>query len=208
MENKIEHLPNELWLEVFVYFTWSELQSTWLTGRLNRRIQNLALAAQSRVALELTSMSLKNRSQWLDYFEHQHSAIAHRITLLVLDEPILSCEIVERWLEKGSSFFPRLRRCVIYDHLVKGVAISNLIRLIEREPSTLQHLIIFFRGADNYRFVLKQILDHRISPVSMELIIAKGNVISSRENSIAFHDLFTKCCFCSRSSILFPRLSV
>ncbi|CAM4865761.1 unnamed protein product [Rotaria socialis] len=54
---RLEDLPNELWLELFVYFTWFELNSTWLQWKLNNRIQFLAQIAQNRVALSLSSMS-------------------------------------------------------------------------------------------------------------------------------------------------------
>ncbi|CAF4858465.1 unnamed protein product, partial [Rotaria magnacalcarata] len=62
---RLEDLPNELWLELFVYFTWSELRSTWFQWKLNKRIQVLAEVAQSRVALALSSMSFTTYGQCL-----------------------------------------------------------------------------------------------------------------------------------------------
>lgn len=172
---KIENLPNELWLEIFVYFTSSELNSTWIKWRLNSRIQTLAVVAQSRVAFEMTSTLLKSRSEWLKYFEHNHLTIAHRITSLILDEPIISHEIVERWLQNGSSFFPRIRRCTIFVHLVETTVLFDLIRLIHQGKSTLRCLTLFFDGSDMYKCLLKQILQYRISLHTMQLIIIKGN---------------------------------
>lgn len=172
---KIENLPDELWLEIFIYFTSSELNSTWIKWRLNSRIQALAGVAQSHVAFEMTSTLLERRSEWLNYFEHDHLTIAHRITSLVLDEPIISHEIVERWLQNGSSFFPRIRRCTVFVHLIGTTVFSDLIRLIYQGKSNLRRLILFFDGSDMYKCLLEQILQYRISLHTMQLIIIKGN---------------------------------
>ena len=171
----IEHLPNELCLEIFVYFTWSELNSTWIKWRLNSRIERLALMAQSRVALEMSSMSLQTWSEWSKYFEDEHFTIAHRITSLVLNEAILSGQIIERWFENGSSFFPRIRRCTVFVHLIEDVVLSNLLRLIHHGKSTLRRLILFFNQTEMYKCRLRQILEHRISLHTMQLVIIKGN---------------------------------
>jgi hypothetical protein len=40
----LEDLPNDLWLKLVIYFTWVELDSTWLQWNLNCRILTLALA--------------------------------------------------------------------------------------------------------------------------------------------------------------------
>ena len=82
---RLEDLPNELWFEIFVYFTSLELNSTWIQWKLNNRIQSLAQLAQNRVALSLSSMSFLTNDQWMNYFEDEHPKIAHRITSLLLN---------------------------------------------------------------------------------------------------------------------------
>jgi hypothetical protein len=90
----LEDLPIELWLELFIYFTWVELDLTWLQWNLNRRIQSLALAAQSRVTFALSPTSFKTHEQYSHYFEREHPRMAPRITSFVLNDSILGSEIV------------------------------------------------------------------------------------------------------------------
>jgi hypothetical protein len=176
---RLEDLPNELWLELFAYFTWFQLSSTWVEWRLTSRIQTLALMAQSRVAFEITPTLLRTWDQCLYYFEHQHSTMSHRITSLVLDEPILSREIIRRWIENDSSFFPRIRRCTVFVELIGNHTLSNLIPLIHQSKSTLHRLVIYFDRPAIYEYILKQIISHGVSLHAMELIIVKGNRIYS-----------------------------
>jgi hypothetical protein len=100
--------------------------------------------------------------------------MAHRITSLVLDEPVLSYEIIRRWIENGSSFFPRIRRCTVFVHLI-GNVLSELIHLAHQSKSTLRRLVIFFDGPAMYHYVVKQIVEHGVSLHTMQLIIVKGN---------------------------------
>ncbi|CAF3913366.1 unnamed protein product, partial [Rotaria sp. Silwood1] len=119
---RLEDLPNELWLELFVYFTWFELNSTWLQWKLNNRIQLLAQIAQNRVAVSLSSMSFITYGEWLHYFEYEHPIIAHRITSLLLNESIISNEIIGRWLENEKSFLPRIRKYSKYFKWMSSLA--------------------------------------------------------------------------------------
>ena len=96
---RLEDLPNELWFELFVYFTRSELNSTWFQWKLNRRIHSLVEIAQNRVALSLSSLSFITYGKWLYYLEDEHPLIARRITSLLLNESVVSNEIISQWLE-------------------------------------------------------------------------------------------------------------
>ncbi len=187
---RLEDLPNELWLELFVYFTSLELSSTWLDWSLNSRIQMLAQMAQSRVALEISTMSLKTWSQLLYYFEHEHQSIAHRITSIVFDEAVMSSEITRRWLDNGS-FLPRIRRCMIFVDFVGKHVLSNLIQLIHQNMSILRHLVIFFDRAGLYERILEQLIKRCISLHTMELIIVNGNMKDQSSTNTVF--LLTSC---------------
>ncbi|CAF3874840.1 unnamed protein product [Rotaria sp. Silwood1] len=141
---RLEDLPNELWLELFVYFTWSELNSTWFQWELNNRIQMLAEVARNRVALPLSSMSFTTYSQCLHYFEHEHPMIAYRITSLLLNESAVSNEIINRWLENDTSFLPRIRQCTVYIDLVNRSARTNVILLIRQHAPILRRIVFYF----------------------------------------------------------------
>lgn len=146
----LEDLPNEWWLEFFIYFTWVELDSTWLQWNLNGRIQTLARAAQSRVAFTLSPMSLKTHEQYSYYFEHEHLHMAPRITSLVLNDTVLASEIVSRWLHHGHAFFPRLRRCTIYYDLVGRYARASIVRVIDQCAPALRHLVVYFNSFETH----------------------------------------------------------
>jgi hypothetical protein len=141
---RLEDLPNELWLQLFVYFTWEQLSSTWLEWKLNSRIQTLAQAAQTHVAFEISSASFRTYSQCLNYFQNEHLTIAYRITSLVFNESVLSNEIVNRWLKNGASYFPRIRHCTVYFHLVSQYVRCNIIRLIHQNAPTLRRVVLYF----------------------------------------------------------------
>jgi hypothetical protein len=175
----LEDLPNELWLELFVYFTWEQLSSTWLVWTLNNRIQMLAQVAQTRVAFEISLTSFKTYGQCLNYFQNEHSTYADRITSLVFNEPILSNEIVSRWLQNGASFFPRIRHCTVYFHLVSKYVRYKIIRLIHQNASTLRRIIFYFDKLSEYEQILKQIIKWRISLHTMQLILIKGSIKTS-----------------------------
>jgi hypothetical protein len=172
---RLEDLPNELWLELFVYFTWLELNSTWLQWKLNNRIQLLAQIAQNRVALSLSSMSFITYGEWLHYFEHEHPIIAHRITSLLLNESIVSNEIISRWLENDNSFFPRIRQCTVYMDLVNRYVRTNIILLIRQHASILFRIVFYFNRLDRYNVILKWFIEQHISLHTMQLIVIKGN---------------------------------
>jgi hypothetical protein len=172
--SKLEDLPNELWLELFVYFTWTELDSTWLEWKLNSRIQTLAQVAHAHVAFEMSSMSMKSYGQCLYYFENKHSAIANHITSLVFNESVLSSEIVRRWLQNGAAFFPRLRYCTIYVYLIGKYVRSNIVRAINGNASTLRRFVFYFNESRQYEWILKNIIQQRISLHTMQLIFVKG----------------------------------
>ena len=171
----VEDLPNELWFELFIYFTWSELNSTWLHWNLNRRIQMLARAAQSRVAFTLSPTSLKSHAQYSHYFEHEHPRMAPRITSLVLDDSILASEIVSHWLHHGQCFLPRLRRCTIHVELVGGYVRANIIQVIRQYASTLRHLVFYCKTFRRHNHVWRQLIMQRISLHTMQLIASEGN---------------------------------
>jgi hypothetical protein len=63
----------------------------------------LAQIAQDRVALTLSSMSFTTYGQCLHYFGYEHPTIAYRITSLLLNESVVSNEIINRWLENDNS---------------------------------------------------------------------------------------------------------
>ena len=177
----LEDLPNELWLELFVYFTYAELRSTWLDWKLNSRIETLAKVVQTRVALEISSSSFRTYAQYLHYLEYEHPTIAYRITSLLFNEPVLSNEIVKRWLEIGSSFLPNIRHCTIYFYLVSGYAQSRIVQsrivqLIHQHASTLRRIVLYFDHYEVYEQTLKQIIKEGISLHTMELIIVEGNL--------------------------------
>ncbi|CAF1444827.1 unnamed protein product [Adineta ricciae] len=188
---RLEDLPSELWLELFSYFTWFQLNSTWVEWRLNNRIHKLALLAQSRVAFEITPMLLRTWDQCLSYFEHQHSTMAHRITSLVLDEPILSREIIRRWMENDSSFFPRIRRCTVFVELIGHNMLSNLIRLIHQNKSTLHSLVMYFNRLDDYEYTLREIISHDVSVHTMKLMFVEDgrHYCENRLSSNTFFDI-------------------
>ncbi|CAF4015712.1 unnamed protein product [Rotaria sp. Silwood1] len=171
---RLEDLPNELWLELFVYFTWFELNSTWLQWKLNNRIQLLAQIAQNRVALSLSSMSFITYGEWLHYFEHEHPIIAHRITSLLLNESIISNEIISRWLENEKSFLPRIRKCTVYVDLINRYTRINIILLICRHALTLRHIVFYFSEIDRYYVIMKKVIEERISLHTMQFIMIKG----------------------------------
>ena len=170
----LEDLPNELWLELFVYSTWSELNSTWLQWKLNNRIHLLAQIAQSQVALSLSSMSFITSSEWLHYFEHKHPTIAHRITSLLLNESIVSNEIISRWLENETSFLPRIRKCTVYIDLIDRSARMNIILLIGRHASTLRHIVFYFNRTDRYCVIMKKVIEEHICLHTMQFIVIEG----------------------------------
>jgi len=153
---RLEDLPNELRLELFVYFTWSEINSTWFQWRLNNRIQMLAEVAQNRVALSLSSMSFTTYGQCLHYFEHEHPMIAYRITSLLLNESAVSNEIISRWLENGTSFLPRIRQCTVYMDLMNRYVRTNVILLNRRHASILRRIVFYFDRVDRYYLILKK----------------------------------------------------
>ena len=172
---RLEELPNELWLELFVYFTWLELNSTWLQWKFNNRIQLLVQIALNRVALSLSSLSFIRYGEWLHYFEYEHSKIAHRITSLVLNESIISNEIINRWLENEKSFLPRIRKCIVYIDLINRSARLNIILLISRHALTLHHIVFYFNGIDKYYVIMQRVIKERISLHTMEFIMIEGN---------------------------------
>ena len=170
----LEDLPNELWFELFVYFTSLELNSTWIQWKLNNRIQSLAQLAQNRVALSLSSMSFLRYDQWINYFQDEHPKIAHRITSLLLNESIISNEILNRWIENEKYFLPRIRKCVVYIDLINTFTRTNLIRLISRHGFPLHHLVFYSNKIDKYYIIIKQIIEQRISLHTMQFIIMEG----------------------------------
>ncbi len=172
---KLENLPNELWLEFFVYFTWSELNSTWLQRKLNSRIEMLAQIAQDRVALTLSSTSFTTYGQCLHYFEYEHPTIAHRITSLLLNESVVSNEIISRWLENDNSFLPCIRQCTIYIDLVNRFVQSNIILLIRRHASIIRRIVFYFNRLDICNIILKRFIEQHISLHTMQFIVIKGN---------------------------------
>ena len=169
-----EDLPNELWLELFVYFTWAELDSTWLHWNLNRRVQALALAAHSRVAFMLSPTSSKTHEQYAHYFEHDHPRMADRIASLVLNDSILASEIVTRWLDQGPSFFPRLRRCTIHFHLVGRYVRASIVRVIQQCTPTLRHLLFYFKTFEMHDRLWRRLITQGISVHTMQLIVIEG----------------------------------
>jgi hypothetical protein len=171
---RLEDLPNELWLELFVYFTWLELNSTWLQWKFNSRLQLLVQKAHNRVALSLSSMSFVTYSEWLHYFEHEHPLIAHRITSLLLNESIVSNEIISRWLENEKPFLPRIQKCIIYIDLINRSARTNIILLIRRHALTLRHIVFYFSNIDRYYVIMKKVIEERISLRTMEFIMTEG----------------------------------
>jgi hypothetical protein len=184
---RLEDLPNELWLQLFVYFTWEQLSSTWLEWKLNSRIQTLAQAAQTHVAFEISSTSFRTYSQCLNYFQNEHSTIAYRITSLVFNESVLSNEIVSRWLKNGASYFPRIRHCTVYFHLVSQYVRRNIIRLIHQNASTVRRVVLYFDEIAEYEQILKKIIKRRISLHTMQLIFVKGNTKDSFFSEILEH---------------------
>ncbi|CAF4307506.1 unnamed protein product [Rotaria sp. Silwood2] len=168
---RLEDLPNELWLELFVYFTWSELNSTWFQWKFNNRIQMLAEVARNRVALSLSSMSFTTYGKCLHYFEHEHPMIAYRITSLLLNESAVSNEIINRWLENDTSFLPRIRQCTVYIDLVSRSVRANVILLIRRHASILRRIVFYFERVDRYYSILKMIIEQGISLHTMQFII-------------------------------------
>jgi hypothetical protein len=158
-------LPIELWLELFIYFTWVELDSTWLQWNLNRRIRTLALAAQSRVTFALSPTSLKT---------HEHPRMAPRIASLVLNDSILGSEILTRWVHQGPSFFPRLRRCTIHYDLVGRYVRANIVRVIDQCAPTLRHLVFYFKSFETHNRLWSRLIRQHISLRTMELIVIKG----------------------------------
>jgi len=171
---RLEDLPNELWLELFVYFTWLELNSTWLQWKLNNRIQLLSQIAHNRVALSLSSMLFITYGEWLYYFEHEHPIIAHRITSLLLNESIVSNEIISRWLENEKSFLPRIRKCTVYIDRINRSARTKIILLICRHALTLRHIVFYFNEVDRYYVIMKMIIEERISLHTMQFIMIEG----------------------------------
>ena len=172
--SRIEDLPNELWLEVFTYFTWSELNRTWYRWKLNSRIEMLVEVARNGVALSLSSMSFQRYSQCLDYLSFEHPMIAHRITSLLLNESSVSSEIISRWVENGVCFFPRLRQCMVYMDLINRCARRDVILLISRHASILRRIVFYFNGLDIYYSIMRMFIKQRISLHTMEFIIIKG----------------------------------
>ena len=174
---RLEDLPNELWFELFVYFTWSELNSTWFQWKLNNRIEILTEVAQNRVALSLSSLSFKTYSQCLHYFEHEHPMIADRITSLLLNESAVSSEIINRWLENGTSFLPRIRQCTVYMDLINRSVRRDVILLIGRHASILRHTVFYFNNVDRYYSIMKMFIEERISLHTMQFIMIRGKEI-------------------------------
>jgi hypothetical protein len=172
---RLEDLPNELFLELFVYFTRMELNSTWLEWKLNSRIQTLAQVAQAHVAFDISSILFRTYDQCLYYFEHEHPTMSYRIISLLFNESVLSNEIVRHWLENGPSFFPRIHTCTIYFYLVNKYVRLNIVRLLQQNASTLRRVVFYFKTFEEYEVVLKRIINRRISLHTMELIIIKGN---------------------------------
>jgi hypothetical protein len=146
----LEDLPNELWLEIFIYFSWSELNAIWFQWKLNHRIEMLVEVAKNHVALSLSSKSFTRHSQCLHYFEHEHPLITSRITSLLLNESSVVSEIISRWRENDTSFLPRLRQCTVYIDLINRI--------------------------DRYDVVLKMFIKQRISLHSMQFIMIKGKI--------------------------------
>ena len=190
--NRLEDLPNELWLELFVYFTWSELNSTWFQWKLNNRIEMLAQVAQNRVALSLSSMSLKTSRECLHYFEHEHPVIASRITSLLLNESAVSNEILNRWVEIGRSFLPRLRQCTVYMDLIDRSARRKVILLIGRHATILRRITFYFEGVDRYYSIMTRLIEERISLHTMQFIIIKGKQISFSRQIFADDQVFLR----------------
>lgn len=172
--SRFEDLPNELWLEVLVYFTWLEVSGTWMQWKLNHRIQELAERAQKSVALSLSSTSSRTSSEWLHYFEDEHPKLADRITSLLLNEYIVSNEILSRWLEDERSFLPRLRKCLVYIDLISGPARSNLLLLICRHALTLRQIVFYFHGINRYHVTMQRVIERGISLPAMQFILIKG----------------------------------
>ena len=172
----LEDLPNELWLEVFIYFSWSELNTTWFQWKLNHRIEMLVEVAKNHVALSLSSMSLTRHSQCLHYFEHEHSLIASRITSLLLNESSVASEIISRWRENDTSFLPRLRQCTVYMNLINRSDRAKIILLIGRHASILRRIVFYFNKIDRYYVILKMFIEQRISLHTMQFIMIKGKM--------------------------------
>ena len=175
--SRIEDLPNELWLELFVYFTWSELSNTWYQWKLNSRIEMLVEVARNGVALSLSSMLFKGYSQCLDYLSFEHPMIADRITSLLLNESFVSSEIISHWLENGVCYFPRLRQCIVYMHLINRCARRDIILLIRQHASILRRIVFYFNQLDRYYSIMRMFIKQGISLHTMEFIIIKGKQI-------------------------------
>lgn len=171
---RLEDLPNESWLEVLVYFTWSELNSTWVQWKLNNRIEMLVKVAENRVALSLSSMSLKTWSECLHYLENEHPMMASRITSLLLNESVLSSEIVNHWLENGACFLPRIRQCTVYMDLINRSVRRNILLLIGRHASMLRRIVFYFDRVDRYYSIMEMFIEQGISLHTMQFIITKG----------------------------------
>ncbi|CAF1332373.1 unnamed protein product [Adineta ricciae] len=197
----LEDLPNELWVELFTFFTCFQLKSTWIQWQLNGRIIALAREALNRVAFEISSNTVTTYGECFDYFEHQHSRMAHRIKSLVFDEWVISCELTSRWLKSGSSFLPHLRQLIVFTDFTSQYVLSNITSLILLSASSLRRLVLVFNlPHTNYGAVLSQLVTHRISLHTMELIIE--NEIQSFYNPD--FDLNTLCTRLNHWSI-FPR---
>ncbi|UJR29379.1 hypothetical protein I4U23_010591 [Adineta vaga] len=197
--SRLEDLPNELWLEFFVYFTWSELNSTWLQWKLNNRIQLLTQMAQNRVALSLESTSFKTYGQCLDYFKYEHPLVAHHITSLLLNEPIVSNEIIDRWLENEKSFLPCIRKCIVYIDLIDKPALRNIILLIRRHALTLRHVVFYFSGINRYYMIMRKIIEERISLHTMKFIITTDSRFFKWKTSL------TECATYFQQILTFPK---
>ena len=171
---RLEDLPNELWLELFIYFTWSDLDSTWLHWNLTSRIQTLVRAAQSRVAFTLSPTWSKTHEQYAQYFEHEHSRMASRITSLVLNDSILGSEIVSRWLHHGHSFFPRLRRLTIHFDRIGRYARGNIVQVLHEHAPTLRRCLFYFKSDEAHNRLWRNLIRQRISLHTMQLIVIEG----------------------------------
>ena len=125
----------------------------------------LVQIAQNRVALSLSSMSFIRYGEWLHYFEDKHPKLAHRITSLLLNESMVSNEILSRWIENEKSFLPRIRKCTIY---------IDLILLISRHALTLRHIVFYLNAIDRYYIIMKKVIEERISLHTMQFIMIEG----------------------------------
>lgn len=141
---RLEELPSELWLGLFVYFTRLELNSTWVQWKLNNRKQLLAQIAQNRVTLWLSSMSFIPYDEWLHYFEHEHPNNSSSYNFSSAQWiNIVSNEIISRSIQNEKSFLPRIRKCIVYIDLINRSARINIILLICRHALTLRHIVLF-----------------------------------------------------------------